>query len=70
MYAFDSNDVNMTCMMTINRFRKFPTTSETLSIQRFYQDFFKENVRYPVCTCRDPISLILENRFSLVLGTR
>ena len=32
--------------------------------------FFKENVRYPVCTCRDPIYLILGARFSLTLGTR
>jgi len=32
--------------------------------------FFKENVRYPVWTCRDPISLILGTRFSLILGTR
>jgi len=27
-----------------------------------YQFFFKENVRYPVWTCRDPISLILGPR--------
>ena len=34
--------------------------------------FFKEHVRYLVWTCRDPISLIIENRwkFSLILGTR
>ena len=32
--------------------------------------FFKENVRYPVWACRDPISLILGTRFSLILGTR
>jgi len=32
--------------------------------------FFKENVRYPVWTCRDPISLNLGTRFSLILGTR
>jgi len=32
--------------------------------------FFKENVRYPVWTCRDAISLILGTRFSLILGTR
>jgi len=32
--------------------------------------FFKENVRYPVWTCRDLISLILGTRFSLILGTR
>jgi len=31
--------------------------------------FFKENVRYPVWTCRDLISLILGTRFSLILGT-
>ena len=36
----------------------------------FKQGFFKENVRYPVCTCRDLISLILGIRFSLILGTR
>jgi len=28
--------------------------------------FFKENVRYPIWTCRDPISLILGTRFSLI----
>jgi len=27
-----------------------------------YISFFKENVRYPVWTCRDPISLILGTR--------
>ena len=27
------------------------------------QVFFKENVRYPMWTCRDPISLILGIRF-------
>jgi len=27
-----------------------------------YQVFFKENVRYPVWTCRDPISLNLGTR--------
>jgi len=32
--------------------------------------FFKENVAYPVWTCRDPISLILGIRFSLIIGTR
>ena len=35
-----------------------------------YISFFKENVRYPVWTCRDPISLILGTRFSLILETR
>jgi len=34
------------------------------------QVFFKENVRYLVWTCRDPISLILGTRFSLILGTQ
>jgi len=28
-----------------------------------YQVFFKENVRYPVWTCRDPISLFLGTRW-------
>jgi len=32
--------------------------------------FFKENVRYPVWICRDPISLILGTRFSPILGIR
>ena len=32
--------------------------------------FSKENVRYPVWICRDPIYLILGTRFSLILGTR
>jgi len=35
-----------------------------------YQIFFKENIRNPVWICRDPISLILGTRFSLILGTR
>jgi len=30
------------------------------------QGFFKEKVRYPVCTCRDPISLILGTRFEIL----
>jgi len=34
------------------------------------QVFFKEIVRNPVWICRDPISLILGTRFSLILGTR
>jgi len=32
--------------------------------------FFKENVRYPVLICRNPISLILGTQFSQILGTR
>jgi len=32
--------------------------------------FFEENVRNSVWICRDPISLILGIRFSLILGTR
>jgi len=38
--------------------------------QQLYQVFFKENVRYLVWTCGDPISLILGTRFSLYPGTR
>ena len=41
-------------------------------VTRFYtycnQGFFKENIRHPVWTCGDPISLILGTRFS-ILGT-
>jgi len=33
-----------------------------------FGSFFKENVRYPVWTCRNPISVILVTRFSLILG--
>jgi len=29
-------------------------------------DFFKGNIRYPVWTCRDPISLILGTKFSIL----
>ena len=36
------------------------------TISRF---FFKENVRYPVWTCSDPICLILGTRFTMILGT-
>jgi len=35
-----------------------------------YGRFFKENVRYPVSTYRDPISPILRTRFFLMLGTQ
>jgi len=38
-----------------------------MHINRF---FFKENVRYPMWSCREPISLIIGTRFSLILGTR
>jgi len=38
--------------------------------QSYTKSFFKENVRCPVWTCRDPISPILGTRFSLILGTR
>jgi len=41
--------------------------SEHLNIKA---GFFKENVRYLAWTYRDLISLILETRFSLILGTR
>jgi len=41
---------------------------KTLRLERLHS-FFKENVRYPVWTCRDQISLILGTRFS-ILGTR
>ena len=34
------------------------------------QVFLKENVRHPVWTCRDPLSLIVGTRFSLILRTR
>jgi len=37
--------------------------------QHLYQGFFKENVRYPVWICRDPICLILGIRFEM-LGTQ
>jgi len=33
------------------------------------KQFFKENVRYPVLICRNPICLILGTQFSLLLGT-
>ena len=41
-----------------------------VEINILYRFFFKENVRNPVWICRDPISLILGTRFSLILGTR
>jgi len=43
---------------------------EACKILNNSQPFFKENVRYPVWIFRDPISLILGTRFSLILGTR
>jgi len=36
---------------------------------QWYWHFWKENVRCPVWTCKDPISLILGTRLS-ILGTR
>ena len=44
--------------------------SHSLLYLQLQQGFFKENVRYPISICRDPISLILGNRFSLILGIR
>ena len=44
------------------------TTSRISFVNK--QVFFKENIRYPVWICRDPISLNLGTRFSLILGTR
>jgi len=41
-----------------------------LQKEHLYPGFFKENVGYPVRTCRDPISLFLGTRFSVILGTR
>jgi len=40
-----------------------------LRLTGYLQFFFKENVMYPVLIYRDPISLILRTRFS-ILGTR
>ena len=40
-----------------------------INLIMYLQGFFKENVRYLVWTFRDPISLILGTRFSLILGT-
>jgi len=37
----------------------FEKQKTTYTLQ-YTQVFFKENVRYPVRICRDPISLILE----------
>jgi len=37
---------------------------KNINVFTSYQVFFKENVRDPVWICRDPISLILGNRFS------
>ena len=43
-----------------------PDTSGKIHFSQF---FFKENIRYPVWICKDPIFLILGTRFS-ILGTR
>ena len=40
-----------------------------LRLTRYLQFFYKENVRYPVLICREPISLILQTWFS-ILGTQ
>jgi len=56
---------NLRAAATRNRSRGFAIRKHEL----LYQEFFKENVRYPVWPSRDPISLILWTRFS-VLGTR
>jgi len=53
------------------KYLQTPVSLPTLQYNfQYYQFFFKENVKYPVWTCRDPISLILGTRFSLIVGTR
>ena len=56
----------------VKRFSDIITFLEMVAWQfyLFSQFFLKENVRSPVWTCRDPISLILGTRFFLILGTR
>jgi len=44
--------------------------NQLIQLYLHLNSFFKENVRYPIWTSRDPISLILGTRFSLILGTR
>jgi len=76
-----SSDYNLLCSAVIGLKKLYlvqplPSCS-TVSINVLFnkslhhnQGFFKENVRYPIWICRDPISLILGTRFSLILGTR
>jgi len=56
--------VRRTVSLASPYFNIYPTSNTLM------QFLFKENVRYPVWTCRDPISLILGSQFSLILGTR
>ena len=46
---------------------KYALCSYFDKISYTYSGFFKENVRYPVWTCRDPISLILRRRGGHIL---
>ena len=64
LYSLEVLHNNILKPVTFNNFR--------CHIALLYKSrvFFKENVRNPVWICRDPISLILGTRFSLILGTR
>jgi len=59
-----------TCTFTNKKllycYYKVPLIAPLLMV---YAVFFKENVRYPPWSYRDPISLILGTRFSRILGT-
>jgi len=54
---------------TNNNFRQTVNTdlsNQWLKWMSYTRVFFKENARYPVWICGDPISLILRTRFSLI----
>ena len=50
--------------------KKMPSVMATVANRVPSTVFLKENVKYPVWTCRYPISMILGARFSLILGTQ
>jgi len=62
----DTTSANNSAMISVS------TRSGLLNQMLFssIKAFFKENVRYLVWICTDPISLILGTRFSQILWTR
>jgi len=51
--------------MTLRQTAGYHQMAAPISAVTTSRAFFKENVRYPVWTCRDLISLIPETRFSI-----
>ena len=72
LYRFcDWNCTTLCFLLLQNQQPKLHLKSESGSFNFLVEQvFFKENVRYSVWTCRDPIPLILRIQFSLILRNR